>query len=181
MGGEFGYVKAVNCAKALFCYSLGLSLVALVRILVPAFYSLQDTKTPVKIAFAAFIFNFLFSLVLMGPLRHGGLALASSLSALCQMSMLLYFLRKKIGRLGGRKIMVTAAKTLAASLPMAVAVYLFIQYADWSATGQKLIKGGVLGGAVVGGVLLFFFFAYLLRMDEMREVVNTVQRRFAIK
>ena len=77
--------------------------------------------------------------------------------------------------------MVTAAKTLAASLPMAVAVYLFIQYADWSATGQKLIKGGVLGGAVVGGVLLFFFFAYLLRMDEMREVVNTVQRRFALK
>jgi len=180
MGGEFGYVKAVNCAKALFCYSLGLSMVALVRILVPAFYSLNDTKTPVKIAFAAFIFNFLFSVALMGPLSHGGLALASTLSAFCQMSMLLYFLRQKIGSLGGRKIMETAAKTFAASLPMAIAVYLFIQYADWSATGQKVIKGGVLGGAVVCGVLLFLFFAYLLRMDEIREVVNTVRRRFAI-
>jgi putative peptidoglycan lipid II flippase len=179
MGGEFGYGKAVNCAEALFYYSMGLSFVALVRVLVPAFYSLQDTKTPVKIAFAAFVFNLLFSLALMGPLRHGGLALASTLSALCQMSMLFYFLRKKIGRLGGRKIMITAAKTVAASIPMAVAVYCSIRFADWSAAGQKVVKGGVLGGAVLGGALLFFFFAHLLRMDEMREAVSIARKRFS--
>jgi putative peptidoglycan lipid II flippase len=179
MGGAFGYGKAVSCAEALFYYSMGLSFVALVRVLVPAFYSLQDTKTPVKIAFTAFIFNLLFSLALMGPLRHGGLALASTLSAICQMSMLFYFLRKKIGRVGGRRIMVTAAKTVAASIPMAVAVYFFIRLADWSATGLKVTKGVVLGGAVGGGVLIFLFFAHLLRMEEMREAVKILQGRFA--
>ena len=101
MGGAFDYNKAVNCAVALFYYAMGLSLVALVRVLVPAFYALQDTRTPVKVAFVAFILNLLFSLALMGPLLHGGLALASTLSALCQMAMLLYLLRGKIGRNSG--------------------------------------------------------------------------------
>ena len=181
MGGEFGYGKAVNCAVALFYYSLGLSLVAMVRVTVPAFYSLQDTRTPVKIAFVAFIFNLLFSLALMGPLRHGGLALASTLSALCQMSMLLYFLRKKIGRMGGRNILVTALKTIAASLPMAMVVHALIRFADWSVPGQKLVKGAVLGGAIGSGVVIFLLSAHLLRIEEFRESISLLRRRVSRK
>ncbi len=144
--------------QALFYYSLGLSLVALVRVLVPTFYALQDTRTPVQIAFVAFIFNFLFSLMLMGPLLHGGLALASTLSALCQMAMLLYFLRRKIGRFGGRSIVLAGGKTLIAALPMALVVSLIIRYADWQVQGHKLVKGAILGGAVGGGIAVFLAF-----------------------
>jgi putative peptidoglycan lipid II flippase len=177
MGGAFDYGKAENCAAALFYYSLGLSLVALVRVLVPAFYALQDTRTPVQIAFVAFIFNFLISLMLMGPLRHGGLALASTLSALCQMSMLLYFLRKKIGRFGGRSIALAGGKTLIAALPMAVVVSLIIRYADWSVSGQKLVKGGILGGAIGGGIVVFLISAYLLRIEEVSEVFGLLRKK----
>jgi len=177
MGGAFDYNKAVNCAEALFYYSLGLSLVALVRVLVPAFYSLQDTKTPVKIAFAAFIFNLLFSLLLMGPLKHGGLALASTLSALCQMSMLLYFLRKKIGRFEGRGITLTGCKTLIASIPMYIMVSWVIRYADWSVSGHKLFKGAVLGGAIGSGIVIFLLGAHLLHIDEMRDAVRILRKK----
>ena len=123
MGGEFDFVKAAKSAQALFYYSLGLSLVALVRVLVPAFYALKDTRTPVITAFIAFILNLFFSLMLMGPLLHGGLALASSLSALCNMAMLLYFLRKKIGPFGGRGIFMAGLKATLASVPMAMLVF----------------------------------------------------------
>jgi len=177
MGGAFNYDKAVNCAIALFYYSLGLSLVALVRVLVPAFYALQDTKTPVKVAFIAFIFNLLFSLMLMGPLRHGGLALASTLSALCQMAILLYLLRRKIGPFCGRGITLAGAKAMIAAVPMAALVYWVLGLVQWQAQGHKLVKGGALGGAIAAGVAIYLLCAYLLRIGEVHELVMLVRKK----
>jgi putative peptidoglycan lipid II flippase len=181
MGGEFDYGKAVKCAEALSYYSLGLSLVALVRVLVPAFYALQDTRTPVITAFIAFIINLMFSLLLMGPLRHGGLALASSISALGNMALLFYLLRRKIGSFGGKGIALTGGKTVLASLPMALAVYWGVGFADWSLAGHKLFKGVVLGGAVLGGVAIFLLGAHLLKIDEVREAAAMLRRRIERK
>ncbi len=177
MGGQFDYGKAVNCATALFYYSLGLSLVALVRVLVPTFYALQDTRTPVMVAFIAFIFNLLFSLALMGPLKHGGLALASTLSALCQMAMLLYLIRGKIGPFGGRSIAIAGGKSLMAALPMALAAHWMLGFANWEVAGHKLYKSAVLAGAVGGGVALFLLAAHLLHIDEARELSKVLARR----
>jgi putative peptidoglycan lipid II flippase len=181
MGGAFDYDKAMKCAEALTCYALGLSLVALVRVLVPAFYALKDTRTPVITAFFAFLLNICFSLALMGPLLHSGLALASTLSSLFNMVLLLYLLRKKIGPFGGRGIALAAGKTLLASLPMAVAVFWVVRGTDWSMAGHKLVKGGVLGGAIFGGIAVFLLVAHLLRIDEAGEMATLLQRRFVRK
>ncbi|TSK05793.1 MAG: murein biosynthesis integral membrane protein MurJ [Geobacter sp.] len=177
MGGAFDYAKAQKCGVALLYYSIGLTFVALVRVLVPAFYALKDTKTPVTTAFIAFLLNFLFSLLLMGPMLHGGLALASSLSALGNMLLLLWFLRKKIGRFGGRAITVSALKGIAASVPMAVAVYWIMGLIDWSTAGRRLLKGGVLGGGVLAGIVVFLAASHLLRCDEARDVVALVRKK----
>jgi len=177
MGGAFDYPKAVNCGVALIYYSLGLSFVALVRVLVPAFYALKDTKTPVAVAFVAFILNLLFSLALMGPLKHGGLALASSLSALGNMGLLLCLLRKKIGRFGGRAIAVSGVKGIAASVPMGAAVYWILKLGDWSQVGGKLMKGSVLGVAVVVGIAIFLATAHLLGCEEARDATGMLRRK----
>ncbi|GFO61259.1 putative lipid II flippase MurJ [Geomonas silvestris] len=177
MGGAFDYAKAVNCGVALLYYSLGLTFVALVRVLVPAFYALKDTKTPVVVAFIAFLLNLAFSLALMGPLKHGGLALASSLSALGNMALLLYLLRKKIGPFGGRAIAVSGLKGLLASVPMAAVVYLILGLGDWSRVGGKLAKGAVLGSAVTVGIVIFLAAAHLLACDEARDVTGMLKRK----
>ena len=177
MGGEFDYGKAVNSAQALFAYSFGLSVVAMARILVPTFYSLKDTKTPVAIAFVSFLLNALFSLILMGPYKHAGLAFASSLSALCNMAMLLWYLRRKIGAFGARGVFTTAAKTLLATLPMGIVVYWGIGFTDWSMSGHKLIKAGVLLSTIGTGVVLFFIMAHLLHCEEAREIMRQVKKR----
>jgi putative peptidoglycan lipid II flippase len=177
MGGAFDYPKAQRCAEALFAYSLGLSFVALVRTLVPAFYALKDTRTPVVVAFITFLLNLLFSLILMGPLLHAGLALASSLSAFFNMVLLLVLLRKKIGPFGGRGIGVAGLKAFIASLPMAAAVYGGIRLIDWSLAGHKLTKAAVMAGAVGAGVGIFLVFAYLLRSDEAAEAVRMFRRK----
>ncbi|MBJ6727660.1 murein biosynthesis integral membrane protein MurJ [Geomesophilobacter sediminis] len=177
MGGAFDYAKAANCGVALSYYSLGICFVALVRVLVPAFYALKDTKTPVFCAFIAFLLNFLFSVILMRPLLHGGLAFASSLSAVGNMGLLVYYLRQKIGPFGGRDIVRSASKALAASVPMGAVVYFVLQLADWTRAGEKVIKGGVLGGAIGAGMVLFLICAHVFGSEEARDVLGTLKRK----
>jgi putative peptidoglycan lipid II flippase len=177
MGGAFDYATAVNSASALMYYSVGLSFVALTRVLAPVFYALKDTKTPVYTAFIAFIINLCLSLALMGPLKHGGLALATTLSALCNMLMLLWLLRRKIGSFGGNSIMLTALKSAAASVPMAAAVWYSCSFVDWSQAGHKVLKGSVLGGSIVCGSALYMVVVKLLRSEEALEAVSLLRRK----
>lgn len=177
MGGAFDYSAAVKSGEALFWYSFGLSFVALARVLPPAFFALKDTRTPVITALIAFLLNFGFSLLLMKPLLHGGLALATTLSALANMLLLLWLLRRKIGPFGGRAVAVTGLKALFAALPMALLVYWMLKLTDWSITGHRLQKAAILGSAVGGGMLLFFGLALLLRCDEAHYFAGAVKRK----
>ena len=177
MGGEFDYGKAVSSAEALFYYSFGLTFVALARVLVPAFYALKDTRTPVIAAFFAFIINLGMSLALMGPLLHGGLALATTISAFANMVLLLFFLRRKIGRFGGKAIFATAGKVLLASLPMALLVSCGMRLIDWSRPGEKMLKSATLGGSVAVGILVFAIGAHLVRCPEAAFAVEMVRKK----
>jgi len=177
MGGAFDYAKAVNSALALFYYSLGLTFVALTRVLAPAFYALKDTRTPVLAAFMAFLLNLGFSLLLMGPLKHGGLALATSISACGNMAILLWFLRRKVGPFGGRRIFISALKSLVAALPMAAAAYGICRLIDWSQAGNKTVKAVVLAGAIAAAVACYLACARLVRSEEAVEAFKIIRKK----
>jgi putative peptidoglycan lipid II flippase len=177
MGGAFDYSKVVNCADALLYYSLGLSFVAMTRVLAPAFYALNDTKTPVKTAFIAFILNLCLSLALMGPLKHGGLALATTLSAFGNMLMLLWFLRRKVGAFGGSGIIITGMKSIMATIPMTAAVLYACTFADWSQAGHKMLKCAVLGGAIAAGTCIYIVMVRLLRSEEAFAAVSLLRKK----
>lgn len=177
MGGQFDFGMARQSASALIYYSLGLSCVALVRVLAPAFYALKDTKTPVFTAFVSFLLNLGFSLWLMGPLKHGGLALASSLSALGNMLLLFLLLRRKVGLLGGRRLLRTALVSACASLPMAAAVWWLISLLDWSQPGMKLVKAGYVATSVGVAVMVYSLFTHLMHSEETAEFRGLIARK----
>ena len=177
MGGKFDFGMAQQSARALVYYSLGLSCVALVRVLAPAFYALKDTRTPVFTAFVAFVLNLGFSLWLMGPLQHGGLALASSLSALGNMGLLFWLLRRKAGLLGGRRIVRTAVSAAVASLPMGLLTWWLIALVDWSQTGHKLFKAIALSVIVAAALLVYAGASRLLRSEEAVEFAGMIKRK----
>ena len=148
------------------------------RVLAPAFYALKDTKTPVWAAFAAFLLNMVFSLILMKPLLHGGLALATTLSALVNMLLLLWLLRRKIGSFGGGDIVFSSMKAACASLPMGLIVFYACQLTDWSQSGHKLDKALVLGTAVAAGICIYVLSARLLRSQEVLDLFSIISRKF---
>ncbi|MEI7817988.1 MAG: murein biosynthesis integral membrane protein MurJ, partial [Desulfuromonadales bacterium] len=178
MGGAFDYNTVVNSASALFYYSVGLSFVALTRVLAPVFYALKDTKTPVYTALIAFIVNLCLSLALMGPLKHGGLALATTLSAFCNMLMLFWLLRRKIGSFNGISILLTAIRSIIASVPMSIFVWYCCSLVDWSQGGHKALKAAVLGGAIMIGSTIYLLTVKLLRSEEALEAVSLIRGRF---
>ncbi len=93
--GEFSAFDVQMASQSLVAYSFGLLGFILVKVLAPAFYARKDMKTPVKIAVVALVSNIVLNLLLIGPLAHAGLALATSLSAFLNASLLYYFLVKQ--------------------------------------------------------------------------------------
>src|SRR5207244_3883821 len=115
--GAFGHHEVALTAQALSAFALGLWSVSMVRLIVPAFYAVRDTRSPVLAATCGFVANAGFSLLLMGAvpttgasraadaiaaltqsvalvdLRHTGLALATSLSATVNFVVLAMLLR----------------------------------------------------------------------------------------
>jgi putative peptidoglycan lipid II flippase len=177
MGGAFDYTKVVNSAQALMLYSLGLTSVAMTRVLAPAFYALKDTKTPVVTAFITFLLNLGLSLALMGPLKHGGLALATTLSATVNMLLLLWLIRRAVGTINGRALLVSCAKSVTASLPMAAAVWYACSFIDWSHSGEKLLKGCVVGGAIAVGTIIYIVVVSLLGSTEARDTMQLLRKK----
>jgi putative peptidoglycan lipid II flippase len=175
--GAFNAHSAAMTAQALLFYALGLAAFAGVRIIVPAFYSLQDTKTPVKVAFLALLANAGFGAVLMIPLKHAGLALATSLAAGINFVLLVILLKKKLGRIGAQKIFHSFLKSLVASVVMGAVAYLISAGGPWHTSGTTLEKIILLLGAVLIGMVSYGGISYFLGAEEMYSVMEIVRKK----
>ena len=94
---EFSQYDVQMAARSLMAYAIGLPAFILIKVLSSGFFSKQDTRTPVKIAVIAMLANIVLNLLLVIPLAHAGLALATSLSACINGALLYWILRKQKG------------------------------------------------------------------------------------
>jgi len=175
--GSFTPEETAQTSIALFYYSLGLWAISGLRITVQVFYSLHDTKTPVKVGAINLLIHVLFSVVLMGPLKHGGLALALSLTSVLHFLLLLMYLRKKIGRLGMRAALPSLAKIVFASLIMGGVCYCICSQVNWLTPGDFYKKIAWLAGAIGSGTLVFFGLCFLLRCPELETLKDVFKKK----
>lgn len=100
--GAFDVYSTSIASSALMCFALGLMGYGGVKILVSAFHALQDTKTPVKVALVSLGVNAVLNVVLMFPLKVAGIALASAISSVVSVSLLVHFLAPRVGGFKGQ-------------------------------------------------------------------------------
>src|SRR5580692_2269400 len=93
--GHFDARAVYMTRKSLSMFALGIAPFMLIKILASGFYAKQDLRTPVRIGIAAMISNMVFNVILIWPLKHAGIALATSLSAMLNSWFLFYFLHKQ--------------------------------------------------------------------------------------
>ena len=176
--GAFSREAVRLTAFALLCYSTGLWAFSSVRIVVSTFYALQDTKTPAKMAVYSIIANLVLGIILMGPLAHGGLALATALSSIFNLGLLLRVLKKKLGSLGWRSISVSACKTTLSSIIMgAIVWYVSIHLIPaQNSTLTELLSG--IAVSVTMGAIVFGLSAFFLKSPEFASVFEIVKQRY---
>ncbi|SOC57847.1 putative peptidoglycan lipid II flippase [Chromohalobacter canadensis] len=85
----------VMAARSMRAYALGLLPFMLIKVLAPGYFARQDTKTPVKIGIVAMVANMVLNLLLIWPLAHAGLALATALSAFLNAGLLGWGLQRR--------------------------------------------------------------------------------------
>jgi putative peptidoglycan lipid II flippase len=175
--GEFDLSSTEKTAYALFLYALGLWAFSGMRVMVSAFYSLKDTAAPVKIAFVAFLVNVTASLSLMGPLRHGGLALAVSIASSVNFLALCFVLRRKIGPFLEADFVVSVARCFLSSLIMGAAIAGVLILAGWDTAAPAAERILVLSGAIITGGVVFTLSAYLLKSPEVIFLRDRLRRR----
>ena len=175
--GVFDYGATEMTARALFFYCVGLWAIAGARTVAPAFYSLQDTRTPLKIGLFCLGANVVFIAILIHPLKHGGLALATSLSSTLNLILLFWKLNSKIGKIDIRKNIKSLLRDVFCSLPMGLAAYLICSIGNWSTTGNIGEKVLLLLTGIVIGLGIYLACSYWVKSEEMFFLLKMIRRR----
>ncbi len=174
--GEFNPRATVLTAQALVYYSTGLWAFSAVRILLSAFYSLQDTTTPFKVATISVITNILLSIALMGPLLHCGLALATALASMVNVVLLTYCLRKKIGAIGGKKIVESVAKSMICSIAMGIGLFCLTCLLPISDNTSFLKMVWIVTLDIAAGISIYGLIAYIIGCRELKHIFTLLKK-----
>ncbi|HEX8398728.1 MAG TPA: murein biosynthesis integral membrane protein MurJ [Pyrinomonadaceae bacterium] len=185
--GLFTASDTTMTAWALTGYTIGLTGYAAIKILSPAFYALDDAKTPMIISLCSIIVNGIASYVFREALMpygfgHVGVALATSSVALVNFFALAFLMRGRINGIEGGKILASFVKiAIAAAIMSAVSwfAYFFLHQTFGAANLIfKLIE--VLIPIALGGIC-FIVVAKLLRVSELESAYNAFARKFGRK
>lgn len=175
--GTFTAQDTAETALAVLCYAVGLWAFGGVRIIVSAFYSMQDTKTPAISAAIALAANILFSLVLMSVLGAAGLALATALASMVNGVILVAVLNRRLGGVDWGAVGRSSLRVLAACIPLIIVCWWVAEAEIWTHPAEWVTKSVMLFASVglsVGGYLGVHV---LLRSEELGVVWGMVRKK----
>lgn len=176
--GEFDAVSTARTSFVILCYTLGLFAYSGQKLIVTGFYSLQDTRTPMKVGMAALALNLIFNLILMGPLREGGLALATSLSGIFNFVTLLFLYHRRISNFPLQAILASSFRILVASLVMGWFSWLLFKgiYDFIGGEGTLRLFISVMG-SVGFSILIYLGLCLALKVSEVHDALEWFRSR----
>jgi putative peptidoglycan lipid II flippase len=165
-------------AMALSCYAAGLAGYASLKVLVPAFYALNDARTPMLVSLFSVAVNFAVATVMVQtPLRHAGLALATSSVAVASLVILLVVMRRRLGSINGRELFIVFWKTSVASGVMGGLCYLSSgAIHQWLGTTHRAAFVD-LGISIPLGAGVYFALSQAMRIPGGERVAQMVAAR----
>ena len=182
--GPFSAADTDHVAAALACYAVGLAGYSAVKILAPAFYALNNARTPMMISLFSIFVNFVMNWMLVGVLQERGLALSVSAVALINFGLLYIMMRRRIGRLEGKATLMTVVKILVASAVMGLGCRVVNASFGRAIGGSGAVLGVGLrlvevGISVAAGALFFYLAPRFLRIAELETATEAVLGRLS--
>ncbi len=178
--GKFTAYQTAQAAGALQLYAMGLCAYAAMKVLVNAFYAIDQRRTPMLVSLAAIGLNVLLSWLFVFQLHwgHRGLALSTSCIASINFALLYLLMRRHLGLLDTALLLRTLGKVMVAGAALGAVAWIGKYYllADWAT--QAFIPKTIYLVALIGAAgLSFALAAWLLRIEEVRAIVKTMQRK----
>lgn len=174
--GQFDANATAMTTSALFFYTIGMIGFGLREVLSRTFYSFQDTKTPAINAAIAVVINIVLNIVLSRFMGVGGLALATSISAIVCTGLLFVSLRKKIGPFGMRNMVITFCKIMIASLAMGIVARLSFDFLKCMISPNAALMMAILIGAASYAVMVCF-----MKIEDIDNMVGIIKGRWRKK
>lgn len=179
---QHGFFKAGDTellSGVLFFFALGLVPYSMDMLLTKTFYAMQDTRTPMIINCFVVAVNIGANILFFKWMGVEGLALGFATAYLVSMIIDGTVLRLRLGRLGGRRLLATCMKTLAAAGAMALVIYasdcmitnLYPGSGSWRDLLDMLLPAAE-------GTAVFIFVAHVLKMEELAVLKETLSRYF---
>ena len=169
--GSFTPADTAATAAALMCYAPGLLGYSTVKIAVPSFFALRDSRTPALISVGSVVLNVALNLLLIRLMGYRGLALGTAVAALVNAAALLYLLQRRLGGLEGPRIAMAFVKISVASTLMALAAFGTEQWLATTWPGLGVWHQATrLGTAISAGLIVLATAARALRIEEFDDV-----------
>lgn len=169
--GAFAVAETLATYRTLMAFSLGLPAFILVKILGPAFYAHQDTKTPFKIALLCIGVNLFFNLTLMSSLQYVGMALATSIAGWVNVVLMTVTLLKRNWLVIDPQLIRNILKVAAASVVMAASLWMMSDAVMRYMHAREWIRFMVLALMVVAGTLSYGVSCLVLDVMQCRKRV----------
>jgi putative peptidoglycan lipid II flippase len=175
-GGAFRRSDTHQTALALSCYAVGLAGYSAIKILAPAFYALNDARTPMVVSLLSIVVNFAAasSMVSLAGLGHLGLALSTSAVALFGSVVLVWVLRNRLQGIDGRQLISSVSKIAAASAVMGAGCYVSSHYIRGSVPYAKIAAAADLAISVPLGLAVFYAVLRVLRVSELEGAMSAL-------
>ncbi|MDI6739543.1 MAG: murein biosynthesis integral membrane protein MurJ [Candidatus Edwardsbacteria bacterium] len=177
--GRFGPQDARMLAAVLSCYSTGLFSFTLYLFLNRAFYSLQDTKTPLLLNFTGNAVNTIFNLSLVGALGVAGLALGHAVAYTVIAIMGAILIKRRIPAINLSAVLRSLGRIAAASAVTGAAAWAAsLGWRHWVAGSAGSVKLGALLAALSCLGSVYFIACRMLKVPEMEQVHGALRRKF---
>lgn len=174
--GAFDEMSAIETARALQAFAVGLPFISATRILVGAYYALQKSRIPVLMATVAVVVNVVACLLLRGPLGHVGLALATSLSSIANAFGLFWYLHRYLGTMQWTRLGTPLVKTIFTSIIMGIGLILVAE--GWGGNLYQMSLAAIalytLATIAAGSAV---YFLVNLRNPLLRATLASIKRR----
>lgn len=171
--GEFTALSTIQTSGVLFYYSIGMVGSGIVEIMNKSFYAKQDTKTPLYIGILIIIINIILS-VFLGKTKLGymGLALATSITALLNATILIFVTNKKQTKIISRDLLIYIGKIVISAILMAEIVIMI------NFVLNKILVGSMIKNIIrmiigaISGIVTYFVMTLILKANEVKTLLK---------
>ena len=180
--GKFGPAATHRVALALMSLAPGLFFFSAVNILARAFFALHDIRTPMKISIICLVLNLIFAVSLVTRFNEVGLGTANTLSAVFNVALLVFALRRKLPHFEMAELRRTLTSLLIITLLVGGIVWSLHLFWEQHIGHAGLIRkiGAVFGPMILGG-LAYWVMAFWLKVPAAHDIFGLMRQRFSAR